>query len=301
MSNSNLHTAKKNKKDEFYTQLTDIEKELQYYTEHLENKTIYCNCDDYRFSNFVKYFKDNFNTLKLKHLTATNYDLGNGAFKYDYDGTEEIITNLTEDGDFRSDECIEFLKEADVVVTNPPFSLFREYVKQLMDYEKKFLIIGNVNAVTFKEIFPYIKNNELWLGVSIHSGDREFKVPESYPLEAAGYRVDDKGIKYIRVKGVRWFTNIDNKKRNTPLDLYKTYIGHEDEYPKYDNYDAINVDKTSDIPMDYDGVMGVPITFLDKYCKEQFEIVNFGKGNDGKYLSINGKYTYVRILIKRKL
>lgn len=312
MSNKNLHTAKKNKKDEFYTQLTDIEKELQYYTEHLENKTIYCNCDDYRTSNFIKYFKDNFHTLKLARLIATNKDNGTGAYKYDYNGTEEKITALNGNGDFRSDECIEFLKEADVVVTNPPFSLFREYVKQLMDYGKKFLIIGNMNAITFKEIFPYIKNNELWLGVSITSGDRAFNVPDDYPLEAATCGVDNNGKRFIRVKGVRWFTNIDNKKRNTPLDLYKTYTGHENEYPKYDNYDAINVDKTSDIPMDYDGVMGVPITFLDKYCPKQFEIVAFSKGEDGKDLvftrkeeiefnnSFFKKKPYFRILIRRR-
>ena len=286
MNNNNLHTAKKNKNDEFYTQLTDIEKELQYYTEHLENKTIYCNCDDYRISNFVKYFKDNFHTLKLARLIATNKDNGTGAYRYDYNGTEEKITVLNGDGDFRSDECVEFLKEADVVVTNPPFSLFREYVKQLMDYEKKFLIIGNQNAITFKEIFPYIKNDELWLGMSMV---KEFVQP-------------DKTVK--KFGNVCWFTNIENKRRNTPLDLYKTYIGHENEYPKYDNYNAINVDKTSDIPMDYDGVMGVPITFLDKYCPQQFEIVAFRKGEDGKDLVFTRErervQPYFRILVRRQ-
>lgn len=288
MSNKNLHTARKNKNDEFYTQLSDIEKELQYYTEHLENETVYCNCDDYRTSNFVKYFKDNFHTLKLARLIATNKDNGTGAYRYDYNGTEEKIIPLNGNGDFRSDECIEFLKEADVVVTNPPFSLFREYVKQLMDYNKKFLIIGNQNAITFKEIFPYIKNNELWLGMSMV---KEFVQP-------------DKTVK--KFGNVCWFTNIENKRRNTPLDLYKKYEGYETEYPKYDNYDAINVDKTSDIPMDYDGVMGVPITFLDKYCPSQFEIIGLDRYVNGnkypnKRMFIDGKEIYARILIKRKI
>ena len=192
------------------------------------------------------------------------------------------MTLLDGDGDFRSDECIELLKQADVVVTNPPFSLFREYVAQLMEYEKDFIIIGNQNAVTYKEIFPLFATNKMWYGVSIHSHGRDFRVPDDYPLQAYEYRTDEKGHKYINVKGVRWFTNIDYEKRHEDLILYKHYT--PEEYPKYDNYDAINVNKTAEIPCDYFGVMGVPITFLDKYNPEQFEIVAFRKGNDGKDL-----------------
>ncbi len=193
------------------------------------------------------------------------------------------LTILDGDGDFRSEESVEFLKEADVVVTNPPFSLFREFVAQLMQYEKKFLIIGNINAVTYKEIFPLIANNKLWLGHSIHSGDREFRVPDSYPLNASGSRIDANGRKYIRVKGVRWYTNLDYKERHEDLPLYKHYT--PEEYPKYDNYDAINVDKTSDIPCDYFEDVGVPITYLDKHNPDQFELVKFRKGDDGKDLT----------------
>ncbi|MGN0187275.1 MAG: adenine-specific methyltransferase EcoRI family protein [Paludibacteraceae bacterium] len=192
---------------------------------------------------------------------------------------KNVLTTLRGNGDFRSPECVELLKEADIVVTNPPFSLFREYVAQLIEYQKKFLIIGNVNAITYKEIFPLIKDNCLWFGASIHSGDREFQVPESYPLNAAGYRIDEQGRRYIRVKGVRWFTNLDYKKRHEDLILYKSY--NPKEYPKYDNYDGINVNKTADIPCDYDGAMGVPITFLDKYNPEQFEIIGLGISNSG--------------------
>lgn len=207
-----------------------------------------------------------------------------------------------EAGDFRSDMSIELLQQADIVVTNPPFSLFREYVAQLMQYRKKFLIIGNMNAITYKEIFPLLKQNLVWLGPSISSGDRPFHVPDDYPLKAAGCGIDEHGRKYIRVKGVRWFTNIDHAKRHqmVPLDLDFTYAGHEENYPMYDNYDAINVDKVSQIPCDYMGVMGVPITFLDKYCPEQFEIIKFRHGDDGKDLCVNGKCPYSRILIHRK-
>ena len=212
------------------------------------------------------------------------------------------LTLLEGNGDFRSDECVELLKQADIVVTNPPFSLFREYVAQLVEYDKKFLIIGNQNAITYKEVFHLIKENKLWLGCSIHSGDREFRVPDNYPLNAAGYRIDENGIKYIRVKGVRWFTNLDTSKRHEELVLYKNYT--PEEYPKYDNYDAIEVSKTVEIPSDYDGVMGVPITFLDKYNPEQFEILGLddhrvnwrGRGPD-----LNGKALYRRIIIRRKI
>lgn len=337
MAGGSLDNAKKNKKDEFYTQLSDIENELKNYKEHFKNKVVYCNCDDPRESNFFKYFIRNFNHLGLKKLITTTYinspiakteDLfgeRNVVYKVsinkledinDYDLiTNELINKIVKKrakklfgdkkykpGDFRSNECVELLKQADIVVTNPPFSLFREYVAQLIEYDKKFLIIGNVNAISYKEIFPLIKDNKLWLGISIHSGDREFKVPKDYPLNAAGFRTDENGNNFIRVKGVRWFTNLEHKKRHEELDLYKKY--NPQEFPKYDNYDAINVDKTADIPCDYYEPMGVPITFLDKYNPEQFEILgqmantkvdehNFG------YPFINGARKYARILIKR--
>lgn len=291
--NKDLHNAKRNKKDEFYTQLPDIEKELKHYQEHFKNKVVYCNCDDPRVSNFFHYFSYNFERLGLKKLITTcyknqNYDLFSThdreqAIYLEYEGDkngnkvpdiEEIgIKKLKRDGDFRSEESIELLKQADIVVTNPPFSLFREYVAQLVDYNKKFLIIGNLNSVTYKDIFKLIKDKKLWFGASIHSGDREFGVPADYPLKASSFRTDNDGKKYIRVKGVRWYTNLDYKMRHEDLILYKTYRGNEDEYPKYDNYDGINVDKTKDIPLDYKEVIGVPITFLDKYNPEQFEIL----------------------------
>ena len=311
-SNKNLSAANKAKKDEFYTQLTDIENELRHYRAFFAGKTVFCNCDDPFESNFVKYFAMNFNALGLKKLIATCYatspvmytqltlfgdevELGaaeegkkpykieitevadkNGDGAIDLEDFEDMLRAnppelLKGDGDFRSKECVELLKEADVVVTNPPFSLFREYVAQLIEYDKKFIIIGNQNAITYKEIFPLIKENRIWLGASIHSGDREFRVPDSYPLMAAGYRVDENNIKYIRVKGVRWFTNIDYPQRHEDLVLYKHYT--PEAYPTYDNYNAINVDKTADIPCDYDGPMGVPITFMDKYNPDQFEII----------------------------
>ncbi len=217
-------------------------------------------------------------------------------------------------GDFRSAECIEFLNEADIVVTNPPFSLFREYVSQLIEYDKKFLIIGNLNAVHYKEIFGLFKDNKLWLGESIHSGDREFRVPDHYPLEAAGSRIDEDGTKYIRVKGVRWFTNMDNPNRHEILPLYKTYL--PEDYPTYNNLDAIEIDKTSEIPVDFNGLMGVPDSFMDKFNPEQFELVGIPFGNLGKEIGVtrnhrgrtdiaytkNGqpKSPYSRLIIRRK-
>lgn len=318
--NTNLNIARKIKTDEFYTQLIDIENELQHYASHFKNKIVYCNCDS-KESNFTKYFIDNFSKLKIKLLICTTI---HSNIKFVYDGISQHIENLKETGDFRSPECVELLKEADIVVTNPPFSLFREYVAQLMEYEKKFIIMGNINGIAYKEIFPFIIYNKIWLGASIHSGDREFRVPDSYPLNASGCRVDAEGTKYIRVKGVRWFTNLDYKERHDPIILYKQYS--PEEYPKYDNYDAIEISKTSDIPLDYKGMMGVPITFMDKYCPEQFEIVgiakrgagdpklrskvytkdeyaNYSDLNSGTVLKNNNgtlKITYQRLLIKRK-
>lgn len=329
IKNKDLRKAKRNKKDEFYTMLTDIEKEMRHYKEHFKDKVVYCNCDDPRVSNFFHYFSYNFKQLGLKKLITTCYKNQNmdlfsmndseQAIYLEYEGEkngcnvptpEQIgIKHLKGDGDFRSEESIELLKQADIVVTNPPFSLFREYVAQLIEYDKKFIIIGNVNAISYREIFKLIKDSKLWLGPSIHSGDREFGVPDDYPLKAAGCRMDDKGNKFIRVKGVRWFTNLDYKERHEDLILYKKYT--PEEYPKYDYYDAINVNKVADIPYDYDGIIGVPITFLDKYNPEQFEIIDgIGrysmltgptKETRGKYLTkINGKPKYARIIIKRK-
>lgn len=296
---SNLRTAKKVKKDEFYTQLTDISKEMKHYKNHFKDKVVYCNCDDPRVSNFFHFFSYNFEKLGLKKLITTCYksksmDLfsendSEQAIYLEYTGDkngnfvpdpEEIgIVELKGDGDFRSKESIELLKQADIVITNPPFSLFRDFISQLDEYDKKFIIIGNVNAITYRETFKLIKENKLWLGASIHSGDREFGVPDDYPLTAAGSRIDENGNKFIRVKGVRWFTNLDYKERHEDLILYKSYT--PEEYPKYENFDAINVNKTKDIPADYDGYMGVPITFLDKYNPDQFEIIGLGISNSG--------------------
>ncbi len=328
--NKNLHKASKAKKDEFYTQLSDIEKELKHYKEHFKDRVVYCNCDDPRVSNFFHYFSYNYEKLGLKKLITTCYKNQNmdlfsqndseQAICLDYEGdkNENNVPDLNEigikklkgDGDFRSKECIELLKQSDIVVTNPPFSLFREYIAQLVEYEKKFVIIGNVNAISYKEIFKLIKENKIWLGISIHSGDREFGVPDDYPLTAAGYRIDENGNKFIRVKGVRWFTNLDYKERHEDLILYKRYT--PEEYPTYDNYNAINVDKTKEIPMCYNGVMGVPITFLDKYNPDQFEIIGMSASagyseeivgipflgkKDARPL-LKGKNTYARIFIR---
>ena len=312
VKNEGLSKARDAKKDEFYTAYEDIQAEMNHYEDKFQGKTVLCNCDDPFESNFCKFFLRNFNYLGLKRLICTSYSTspfigqqltlfdgadepvvrghgyvmdvkevpmanGRGVSDEDIDALlkskKRGVKKLKGDGDFRSEECIDYLKQADVVVTNPPFSLFREYVAQIMVYQKDFLIIGNVNAITYKDIFPLIKNNKLWLGASIHSGDRKFYVPNDYPLRAAGCGVEDDGRKYIRVKGVRWFTNLDYAMRHEELVLYKRYYGNEEEYPKYDNYDAINVDKTADIPCDYFENLGVPLTYLDKYNPSQFEIV----------------------------
>ena len=337
-NNSNLGAAKRAKNDEFYTQLTDIEKELRHYRRHFKGAAVLCNCDDPFESNFFKYFVLNFNRLGLKKLIATCYE-GSAVAEYHdgrakpynavvttvYDTTgdggvdmedvrnlfelgENELVELEGDGDFRSEECLALLDEADIVVTNPPFSLFREYVSVLMEYEKKFIIIGNKNAITYKEIFPLLKDNSVWLG---SESPFEFFTPDGMTK---------------RVNGLtRWYTNLDIKKRHEDLILVKKYAGHEDEYPKYDNYDAIEVSKVADIPLDYAGVMGVPITFLDKYNPDQFEIVGMAKRGAGdpalkshvytkdeysNYSDLNAtptlwvdgrlKNTYPRILIRNK-
>lgn len=334
MARKDLAQAKDAKKDEFYTQLTDIEKELRHYTEYFRDKVVFCNCDDPYESNFFKYFALMFNKLGLKKLIATCYNgspvsgdellldfgdtvddpkkiaykveiievidtNGDGAInladiQYLMQNDKNVISILKGNGDFRSEECIKLLKEADIVVTNPPFSLFREYMAQLVKYEKKFLIIGNQNAITFKEIFPLIKENRLWLGLTMNSSNRWFQVPDSYEK----YHKIENGKKYAFVAGVVWWTNLNHNRRNEPLVLYKKYTPQD--YPKYDNYDAIEVAKVTEIPYDYYGVIGVPISFLHKYNPEQFEIIKFRKGDDDKDLSINGKCPYFRILIRRK-
>jgi hypothetical protein len=351
MGNETLIKAGKAKNDEFYTQLLDIEKECQHYKGHFKGKAIFCNCDDPYESDFFKYFVIYFNHLGLKKLIATCYigsPIANTQLSlFDYENEEnkttksphkiEItemadenasdmkglplveyilrnrknsLTRLQGDGDFRSPECIEILKEADVVVTNPPFSLFREYVSQLVEYNKKFLIIGNVNAISYKEIFQLIRGNKIWLGTD-NGGTKWFQVPPHYDIKTETRIKIENGIKYFSMGSIMWFTNLDHKKRHEELILFRKY--DPSEYPKYDNYDAINVSKYIDIPVDYDGAMGVPVTFLDKYNPDQFEILSCNdiktnektafkehgliKDKDG---TINGKPVYVRIVIRRR-
>lgn len=345
MANKNLNAAKTAKKDEFYTQLTDIERELQHYWQHFQGKTVLCNCDDPYESNFFKYFALRFNQLGLKKLICTCYDgspitgtqlslfsldaegnekktaykveitevsdmNGDGAVnltdvEYLIQNNKNVLSALKGNGDFRSQECIELLKEADIVVTNPPFSLFREYISQLMEYGKKFLIVGHQNAITYKEVFPLIKENKIWLGYGFKGAAGHFFSPYEDVATAGDHREN-----MIRVSGVNWFTNMEIPKRNEELDLVYRYS--PEEYPTYDNYNAIEVGKTADIPNDYEGIMGVPVTFLDKYCPEQFEICGITENNkrmeqywklsdlkhDRPY--IKGKRMFPRILIRNK-
>jgi hypothetical protein len=291
--NRSLHQAKNSKQDEFYTQLSDIDKELKHYRKHFKGKVVYCNCDDPRVSNFFHYFSHNFEKLGLRRLITTCYknqdaDLfsrndSESAVYLEYTGDtngsgvpdpEEIgIKKLKGDGDFRSKESIELLKQADIVVTNPPFSLFREYVAQLMEYDKKFIIIGNQNAITYRDIFSLIQEDRIWLGYN--NGDMAFIVPKHYEARETRYWEDESGNKWRSLGNACWFTNLDISKRHEDLILYKQYT--PEEYPRYDNYDAIEVSLTKNIPMDFDGVMGVPITFLDKHNPEQFTIVGITK------------------------
>ncbi len=360
-NNDALRQANKDKNDEFYTQYEDIQKEINAYLEYnpdvFKDKVILLPCDDPEWSNFTKFFAQNFENFGLKKLISTSYapnrkpdnipyqltlfETNNTEFDMNKTHSNGKIFTLTRDsnnsgnidiedlewhylegdGDFRSEEVKALREEADVIVTNPPFSLFREFVSWIIEANKKFLIIGNMNAISYKEFFPFLKENKIWLGCTIHSGDREFRVPDNYPLQAAGCRIDDVGNKYIRVKGVRWFTNIDHGRRHEPLSLMSMadnlkFSKHkelrESGYLKFDNYEAIEVPYTDAIPCDYDGAMGVPISFLDKYCPEQFEILD-GIGRysmltgptpetKGNYLTkIGGKPRYARIIIKRKL
>lgn len=338
--NSNLHMSRSAKTDEFYTQLSLIENELSHYKKHFANKVVFCNCDDPYESNFFKYFALNFNELGLKKLITTCYsgspvtgkELGlfeeqgiefkinakkayklvmsefkdiNNDGRTDLDDVQEIIRHriryLKGDGDFRSAESIELLKEADIVVSNPPFSLFREYVAQLMKYNKKFLIVGNQNAVTYKEILPLFCGDKVWLGYN--NGHFWFKVPDSYEEKKTDFKIDENGQKWRRMGNICWFTNLDIQKRHEEMILYKHYT--PEAYPSYDNYDAIEVGKTAEIPCDYNGVMGVPITFIDKYNPEQFEILGDSRYHDGQEFaddinSVNGRLLYRRILIRRR-
>lgn len=350
--NATLNHAFIVKKDEFYTQYEDVAREMVKHREQLKGKIILCNCDDPFESAFFRFFVLHFNNIGLAGLTSTCYasspiagqeyplEGGAGAYKavvtevpdetivrpdgsLDLESLFAMLGNslvyLAGDGDFRSDECEALLKGADVVVTNPPFSLFREYISLLERHEKHFIILGNMNAVTYREVFPLFSDDKVWYGESIRSGDRKFHVPDSYPLNAAGCGIDERGRRFIRVKGVRWFTNLDTSRRHNPLALTRRYT--PEEYPRYENYDAIDVGRTQNIPIDYDGIMGVPITFLDKYSPDQFEIVMLANGNarsnvPAKTLArvgyrphsedkggvgiINGRRVYVRILIRRK-
>ena len=339
--NKNLHSARTAKTDEFYTQLVDIEKELKNYKDQFRGKVVYCNCDDPFESNFFKYFASNFNALGLKKLITTSYvkspivggqlplfeveglkPSGKEPFKIEIkavpdtnkDGAvglddvkyllkhdKNIATPLKGNGDFRSEECIKLLKEADIVVTNPPFSLFREYVAQLIEYKKKFLILGDQNAVTYKETFGYVQSNKLWVGYD-NGGTKWFQVPTDYDITTESRKKIVNGVKYFSMGRILWFTNLDTTKRHENIVLYKKYT--QKEFPKYDNYDVINVDKISDIPMNYNGVMGVPITFVAKYNTKQFEIL--GVANSARWIGykcltlIRGRKIFNRILIKLK-
>lgn len=318
-SNSNLHSARRAKNDEFYTRIEDVEAELWHYREHFRGKTVYLNCDDPRWSAFWRYFCLQFDTLGLERLIATHYtgvvDPGAPSFMIDVvrgrDVTDPQLIDpetvgvqhaLAGDGDFRSEECVELLKQSDIVVTNPPFSLFREYVAQLVEHEKQFVIIGNMNAVTYKEIWSFIQGGLLWLGVGKATGGNSmyFHVDDDYP-DGSGVSVGADGKKMAQVTA-KWFTNLDHARRHEELALWKRYT--PEEYPRYDNYDAINVDKVKDIPQDYDGAIGVPITFLDKWNPEQFEIL--GLANSARHLGpiawrtvIGGRKIYNRILVRR--
>jgi len=292
--NKALLNANAAREDEFYTKLYDIENELRHYKEHFKDKIVFCNCDDPETSNFWRYFKLNFGVLGLKKLVSTHYETDKPSYKLEYCmlpdekgqySLQVIQTKLKQNGDFRSPECIEILKEADVVVTNPPFSLFREYVALLMEYEKPFLIIGNQNNVTYKEIFPLLRDNKIWLGYN--NGDMEFVVPDYYKPRATRYR-EENGIKYRSFGNICWFTNLDIAKRHEDITLFRTYEGNEQEYIKYYNYDAINVNKVTDIPIDYYGEMGVPVTFMQKYNPDQFIIIGVGSGYLGQSIGVKG-------------
>lgn len=309
--NVNLNIAKKEQNDEFYTLYEDIENELQHYKQYFYNKIVYCNCDVPDKSQFVQYFINNFQNLGLQKLIATSHNK-NGVY-FEYNGVSSQKNNLIGNGDFRSEECLDILQNCDIVVTNPPFSLFREFIKCMTQYNKHFIVLGNSNAVTYKEIFPLIKSNQLWLGATLFTGKMPyFKVPDDYEITNDRIIINDKGERLKQVNSIAWFTNLVHDKYHKPLTLTQKY--NPDIYPQYDNYNAIEVSKTKDIPMDYDGVMGVPITSLNKLDPNQFEIIgitdSFDKNDDIESIRthdkmrdrcyVNGKRLYARILIKRK-
>lgn len=320
-TNGNLHKATVNKNDEFYTQLTDIEKELMHYKEHFKDKIVYCNCDDPEWSNFWKYFHLNFAHLGLKKLIATFYHIGTSVYKMEYTGGDDnnisagVKIPITGNGDFRSEECVETLKESDIVVTNPPFSMFREYVALLMKYEKKFIIWGNNNAITYKEFFPLLKDNKVWLGY-VANKTCVFRLSDDYQKwdEKLTAKMSD-GHKYGKCPAISVFTNLDIQKRHEKLPLWKNYT--PEEYPSFDELpNVINVGKVAEIPADYDGLIAVPITFFDKFNPDQFEIIDglnrytildsFGINADvmkrhSHCCNINGKSTYYRIVIRKKI
>ncbi len=332
-TNKTLQQARKAKSDEFYTRLADIEKELKHYRQHFKDKVVLCNCDDPRVSNFFHFFSYNFEKLGLKKLITTCYKSQNmdlfsrhdddAAIYLEYEGDkndnkvpdpEEIgIQHLQGDGDFRSPECIELLKQADIVVTNPPFSLFREYVGQLIEHQKKFLVVGTWNAITYRDIFKLIQSDNLWIGVNSNRNFSGFIVPEHYPLHGTEARLDEHGNRVVSSNNTCWFTNLENAKRHEDLPLFRTF--DPEEHPEYDNYHAIEVNQVVNIPVDYEGVMGVPITFLNKYNPDQFEIVGSDadvkegllpelvkSSWDGKIdrAYLNGKRMYARLFIRRK-
>ncbi|WP_070083750.1 adenine-specific methyltransferase EcoRI family protein [Lactiplantibacillus plantarum] len=310
--NNNLHVSRAKKTDEFYTELSLIEDELKHYRDYFQDKIVFCNCDDPAYSNFWRYFQLNFYKLGLKKLVSTHYESTKKSYKLEIIRQNDKIgqlsfmpdyvqTPLEQNGDFRSSECIEILKEADVVVTNPPFSLFREYINQLIEYKKKFIVIGNQNAVTYKEILPLVMENKMWLGYK--SGHFWFRVPDSYEEKKTDFKIDETGQKWRRMGNICWFTNIDIEKRHENMTLFRNYI--PEKYPKYDNYNAIEVSRTADIPVDYFDVMGVPITFMTKYNPDQFLILGDSRYHDGQDFSddinvIDGKTKFRRLLIKRR-
>ena len=316
--NDFLRKAKQNKNDEFYTQLKDIKSELQYYGVHFKNKVVFCPCDDPITSNFYRYFATNFKKLGLKKLISScyfyndfdlfsdNLNVFKKGYYYEYSGkdnekvfpTIEDVIYFDGDGDFRSNESIELLKKSDIVVTNPPFSLSRDFISTVTQYNKDFLVIGNINVITYKEIFPLIQSNTAWMGINMGRGISGFIVPEHYELYGTETKINENGERIISPNNCLWLTNLDNFKRHEDIELVNIYKNNEENYPTYDNYNGINVNKTKDIPLDYEGVIGVPITFLHKFNPSQFEIIGFRKGDDGKDLKVNGKTPYFRILVR---
>ena len=311
LTNANLREAKKQKNDEFYTRYEDIENEVMKYRRSFKGKVVYLPCDDpaEKKSEFWTFFVDNFDAFGLKKLIATHYDEDGKAYKIWINGdttgdgyiddSDALQEDLQGNGDFRSSECIDILNECDIVCTNPPFSMFREFVDWIFTAKKQFLIIGNNNAIAYKEIFPLIKDNQMWVGYTANK-TCIFRVGEGYAFDERITKQINDGNYYGKVPAITWFTNLPNTKRNEEMVLTASYYANPDAYPHYDNYDGINVNRLTQIPKDYEGVMGVPITIIDYYNPEQFEIIKFRKGDDGKDLRINGKELYTRILIRRK-